>query len=240
MPRAVILQHVACEGPGRIATALAKRRIEQHLVRIDRGDAVPRTIEGWDALVVMGGPMGVYEADRYPHLKDEIRLIQDAIAAHCPTLGICLGSQLVAAALGAPVAPGPRKEIGWHPVEVYGEVDDLLLREAPRRMLPLHWHGDQFDLRSIGGATTLARSAITRAQAFHCCQNAWGLLFHLEADVAQVQAMTETFAEELRSCGIAPDAILADARRNVAALEPVADAVFGAFADEVIRRPAHE
>src|SRR5215831_3384402 len=111
-----VLQHVAPEGPGRIAAALEARGCSIAVTRIDLGEAVPRSLDGIAALVVMGGPMGVYEADRYPHLLEEQRLIEAALRDCTPVLGVCLGSQLLAATLGARVYPGAQKEIGWFPV----------------------------------------------------------------------------------------------------------------------------
>src|SRR5262245_4086137 len=111
-----VLQHVAPEGPGRIATALEARGYSIAVTRCDLGEAVPSTLEDAAALVVRGGPMGVYEAERYPHLRDEQRLIEAALRVGAPVLGVCLGAQLLASTLGASVYPGTQKEIGWFPV----------------------------------------------------------------------------------------------------------------------------
>ncbi len=131
------------------------------------------------ALVVLGGSMGVYEADRFPFLSKEIELLREAIRLKTPTLGICLGSQLLAAAGGAKVYRGPRKEIGWFPVEINseGSRDALLAYCAPESMV-FHWHGDTFDLPA--GAIHLASSEHYRHQAFRIGERAWGLQFHLE------------------------------------------------------------
>jgi len=110
------IQHLACETPGLIADVLAAQGITVQYIRAFQQQPVPRSLDRHDGLVVMGGPMGVYEQDQYPFLKEEIRLIQQALQADKPVLGVCLGSQLLAAALGAPVTRGPRKEIGWFPV----------------------------------------------------------------------------------------------------------------------------
>src|SRR5438045_7274285 len=111
--RALVLQHVEPEHSGLIGEALRARDVALDVVGTYRGEAVPRAIGDHRALIVMGGPMGVYEADRHPHLNDELALIRDAVSAGMPVLGVCLGSQLVAAALGAEATPSGGQEIGW-------------------------------------------------------------------------------------------------------------------------------
>jgi GMP synthase (glutamine-hydrolysing) len=224
MTHALVLQHVAVEGPGRIAAALAAAGIEPRAVRIDQGAAVPRTVGDARGLVVMGGPMGVYEADRHPHLANELALIRDALARDVPVLGICLGSQLVAAALGAEVRPSGTQEIGFLPVTLAdGASDDPLFAGVAPAFTALHWHGDVFDLPP--GAAHLASSAMTAHQAFRRGR-AWGLLFHLEADAAQVRAMAETFAADLARANVDAAKLVAAADALTSRLGPVADTVF--------------
>jgi len=228
MPTALVIQHVAVEGPGLLGAALRERGVELRTVRVFAGEPVPTRCDA-DALVVMGGPMGVYEDDRYPHLGDEMRLIESARAAGQPILGTCLGSQLLAAALGARVYPNTCKEIGWHEVELAEAArDDALLAGAPARFTPVHWHGDVFDLPA--GAVSLARSALTAHQAFRHGARAWGLLFHLELDRAQLDSWLIAFADEMRAAGIAPEAITAGAAQRLAAAAAVGAPVFARFA----------
>ena len=196
MPRSIVLQHVACETPGLIGVELERGGVSLDFVRTFAGDPVPRDLGDAAGLLVMGGPMGVYETDRHPHLRDEIGLIERALAARIPVLGVCLGSQLLAAALGARVAPGPRKEIGWFPVTLTDEAaDDPLWRGVAREFVGYHWHGDRFDLPD--GAVPLASSALTPLQAYRHGPNAYGILFHMEVTVEIVAAMVETFAAEV-------------------------------------------
>ena len=228
MQSVVILQHVACEEPGVIADALQRRGLSARIVRIHDGEPVPRALDG-AALVVMGGPMGVYEADRYPHLRDELRLIEDAVRAGRPVLGVCLGSQLVAAALGARVYPGGYKEIGWYPVELStAAADDPLFGDVPRRFTPLVWHGDVFDLPR--GAVSLASSALTAHQAFRFGDCVYGLLFHLELSPAQLAAMVSAFGDEIAAAEVPPEAILDGAAERLAAVRDIGTRVFDRFA----------
>ena len=137
-----------------------------------------------DLVVVLGGPIGAYQEGTYPFLRDELRLIEARLAAAKPTLGICLGSQLMARALGARVYPGPDKEIGWSELDL-----SAAGRASPLAALDgvhvLHWHGDTFDLPS--GAELLASTAKCRNQAFALGRHALGLQFHAEVDAAEIE-----------------------------------------------------
>jgi len=227
MPSALVLQHLAVEGPGAIGAALRRRGVTVRTVRTYAGEPVPATLDA-EALVVMGGPMGVYEQARHPHLTDEIRLIERTLAAGRPILGTCLGSQLLATALGARVYPNTRKEIGWHEVELTAAADDdALWRGIAPRFTPLHWHGDVFDLP--GGAVRLAGSVLSPTQAYRHGANAYGLLFHLELDRTQIETWIAAFAGELVETGIAPQAIVGDADARLAAVAAVATPVFDRF-----------
>jgi len=227
-PAVLCVQHVAAEPPGTVAEAVRGAGLALEVVRVDRGDTVRRSAEGLAGLVVMGGPMGVPQADRHPHLKEELRLVEAALSREVPVLGICLGSQLLAAALGARVERGPRQEIGWLPVSLEAAArQDPLFGPLPAELVALHWHGDVFDLPR--GASSLARSPLTRHQAFRC-GSAWGILFHLEADEAQVEAMARAFAEDLDEAGVSEDELLGGARKHLAAARRLGRGVFDRWA----------
>ena len=229
MAKVWVIQHHPVENLGRIADALAASALAWQYVRSFAGQPVPKDMKGAGGLIVMGGPMGVYEQDRYPFLRDEIRLIEAALRDGKPLLGVCLGSQLLAAALGAKVRKGPAKEIGWHQVSLLaGARDDRLFGAAPDSFTPLHWHGDVFDLPA--GAVALASSEKTPLQAFRYGDNAYGLLFHIEPDAAIVTGLVREFAAELEEGRVDGAAIIAAANQRIAAIADLAEMVFGRWA----------
>lgn len=177
--------------------------------------------------------MGAYEAQRYPHLARERTLIERAIATNTPVLGICLGSQLLASALGAPVYASGTKEIGWRPVTLEpSAANDPLFAGVGTGFHALHWHGDVFDLPK--GAVPLARSQMTEHQAFRYGHHAYGLLFHLEVTAEQTERMAQAFADELAGANVVSASLVADSVRYAAEAERLAARVFGRFAGMVL------
>ncbi|HEX6995746.1 MAG TPA: glutamine amidotransferase [Gammaproteobacteria bacterium] len=178
MLHTVALRHVPFEDLGLLEPLLARRGHRVRYVDVPVADAAALDPLEPDLLVVLGGPIGVYENDAYPFLDDEIRLIGERLATHRPTLGICLGSQLMARALGARVYPSGSKEIGWAPVELTAEGRASCLRHLDG-VAVLHWHGDTFDLPA--DAARLASTPLTINQAFSVGDYALALQFHAEA-----------------------------------------------------------
>jgi GMP synthase-like glutamine amidotransferase len=173
-----VLQHVDFEDPGSIATWARARECRFTVTGLFRSDPFPEESQP-DLLVIMGGPMNVYEVDRYPWLTDEKHFIRGVIQAGRPVLGICLGAQLIADVLGAAVESNPQREIGWFDIQATAAAAAHPLGRllAPRRSV-LHWHGDTFRLPP--GAVHLAASAACRHQAFAWGERVLGLQFHLE------------------------------------------------------------
>lgn len=219
------IQHVQCETPGLIADALEAHDVAIAHVRPFAGDAIPPTMGHAAGLVIMGGPMGVYEQDQHPFLSEEIELILHALRDGKPVLGICLGSQLLAAALGSKVTKGRQKEIGWLPVTLTRDgAKDPLLAGVPPSFTALHWHGDVFELPR--GSVSLASSALTAHQAFRHGTNAYGFLFHMETTPPLIEGMVRNFAGELREAGVHGDDILMETARYLSALQRVGRTVF--------------
>jgi GMP synthase (glutamine-hydrolysing) len=207
-PTLLAVTNVPWETPHRILDSCGALAVRH--VRPPAGYPLPphETVAG---ALVMGGPMNVDETDRHPGLATTRDWLAEAVRRELPVLGVCLGAQLLARALGAAVVPGERKEIGFHEVTVEDPTDPILGGLAPRTRV-LYWHGDVFELPD--GATHLASSALTAHQAFRR-GNAWGVLFHPEADRALVEqwmATPEMSSEAIEALGeegaaaIAPEA----------------------------------
>jgi GMP synthase (glutamine-hydrolysing) len=180
-PILLAIQHVPWEGPHRILDACGA--LDVHTVKPLAGQSLPDHDRVAGA-VVMGGPMNVDEIDVHPELASEREWLAEASRRNMPVLGVCLGAQLLARALGAEVQAGEGPELGYAPVEILQPDDPILGALAPSTTV-LHWHGDVFDLPE--GAKHLARSERTEVQAFRH-GNAWGVLFHPESDFALLEA----------------------------------------------------
>lgn len=176
----VVVQHVPYEGPGLIgAEALARGLVLEH-VHPYRGDRLPSASDV-SGLVLMGGPMSANDDSRYPFLADELRLVGDCVRQGVPVLGVCLGAQLLARALGARVLRGDRSEVGVGEVRLLeAAARDPVLGGLPPSLPVLHWHEETFELPP--GGRLLASSAAYRNQAFSAGDCAYGLQFHVELD----------------------------------------------------------
>ena len=180
-PTLLAIQHVPWETPHRLLDACGGLAV--HTVKPLAGQELPAHDDVAGA-VAMGGPMNVDDVEAHPELASEREWLAEALRRQMPLLGICLGAQLLARALGVGVRAGEKPELGYAPVEVLEPGDPILGPLAPSATV-LHWHGDIFDLPP--GAQHLARSAQTEVQAFRH-GNAWGVLFHPESDFALLEA----------------------------------------------------
>ena len=230
--RVFVVQHVACEDLGTFATVLAERGSEITYVRPFAGDAVPDAADA-RALIILGGPMSANDTAALPYLAAERELLAAALLRDLPVLGVCLGSQLLAAAAGAAVFRAARAEIGWAPLGLTPEGrQDPLLAGAGALAAVFHWHGETFDLPP--GATRLAFSASTLNQAFRLGRAAYGLQFHLEVDAAAIEAWMKAYPDDLEPEGrAAVQRIGADTRLYAPALRAAAGETMHRFLDLV-------
>lgn len=218
--RAVAVRHVAFEDLGYLEAVLCARGYGVQYMDAGTDDLAALEGQPPDLLVVLGGPIGAYEDETYPFIRDELKVLEARLVRDLPTLGICLGSQLMARALGARVYPGPRKEIGWAPVT---------LTEAGRRscLAPfgstptpvLHWHGDTFDLPA--GTTRLASTDLYENQAFGWGRRALALQFHVEVTAKGLERWFIGHASEIAGT---PDVTVARLRSDTARWCPILEA----------------
>jgi GMP synthase-like glutamine amidotransferase len=187
-----VLQHVSFEGLGSIAPFLDARRARISHTRFFEAHRLPDS-GSIDMVVVMGGPMSTNDEETLPWLIEEKQFLRDAIVRGIPVLGICLGAQLIAAALGAEVSRNPVKEIGWFPVHAVPAPAENF--HFPEECMAFHWHGETFDLPP--GAVRLAESAGCKNQAFQFNRNVLGLQFHLETTIESAAALLDNCRNDL-------------------------------------------
>ena len=207
--KAQIVQHIECEGPGYLGDFLHDNGIEYEIARMYEGEQLP---ENFDALIVLGGPMNVYEEQRYPYLKRLNMTIKNCVVAGGHYLGFCLGGQLLAKALGAKVRRNRTKEIGNFEIQLTDEgVEDPLFKGFEQVFPALGWHGDSFEIPA--GAIKLGESELCANQAFRF-KNAYGLQFHLETTPGMLAEWTDVYADELNEEGIDAAALIEETKRK--------------------------
>lgn len=245
MKRVKVLRHAAHDVLGSLDVVLRSERLQLEVVDcfaddwpdVERGGFDPADVAG---LIVMGGTMNVDQTDRFGFLATEIDWLRAAVDAELPTLGICLGAQLLAKALGARVRANPVQEIGWYPIDLLSETsaDGLFSGSGPRETV-FHWHGETFDLPP--GAVLLAQGETCRHQAFRYGPGAYGLQFHPEMTGEMVDKWLTAphMCAQLASLDyIDPDEIRRRTPAGLAAMHPFAQRLFRGFA-ELCRQRQH-
>lgn len=221
------IRHVPFEDLSAFAPALERRGIAYGYFDMWADDLASFDPLAPDVLIILGGPMGVYEEAKHPFLVPETQAIARRLAANKPTLGVCLGSQLIAKALGSRVYPAGYKEIGFAPVELNEAGRASCLAPFADDPITLHWHGDTFDLPD--GATLLASSALCKHQAFSLGPNILAVQFHPEDGGIKFERWLVGHAVELAAAGIDVDQLRADLLTHGARLGKKADVVLGAW-----------
>jgi GMP synthase (glutamine-hydrolysing) len=240
MSRLMVFQHVAAEPLGTLHARIRKRGHRIRFHNFQRHPDSEPNVDRYQGLIVLGGPMNVEDQHRHPHLKTELKAIESALRQGKPVLGICLGAQLLAHVLGAPVRKHELHEIGWYDLitTAHGR-EDAVLGHVGEQAPVFQWHRCTFDLPS--GAVQLARTQTCEQQAFRFGQNAYGFQFHLEADAAMIERWLQlpAYREELASAGIGRDE--ASVRESTASLieqmQPLAEVTFNNFLD-LVGRPS--
>ena len=200
MKTALVLQHLEFENAGLIGNVLGKRGYKLKNLDATRDDISAFPVNKADIVVILGGPIGVYDGECYPFINQELTLIEKSLKIKKPMIGVCLGAQLIASALGAKVQPMGKKEIGFSSLQLTDEG-----QKSPLSLIGttpvLHWHGDQFEIPE--GAKRLAETCICPNQAFSY-ENILALQFHLEADLNYFEHWLVGHAAELQQAGINP------------------------------------
>jgi len=231
MKTAIAIRHVHFEDLGTLEPLLHQRGYETHYVNAGVQDLDAAGAAKADLLVVLGAPIGATDEKIYPFLTQELRLIEQRLNDQRPLLGICLGAQLMAHVLGASVTSMEHKEIGFSPIELTAAGHKSPLSSLPADTAVLHWHGDQFAIPN--GLESLASTLLCPHQAFAPGKYALGLQFHLEADTDRIEPWLVGHASELAQAGVDPCVLRAEAKAHGALLRTAADAVFGAWLDQV-------
>ena len=219
-----IVQHIECEGPGYLENFLHDNGIEYEIARMYEGKQLP---DNFDALIVLGGPMNVYEEVRYPYLKRLNTTIKNFVIRGGHYLGFCLGGQLLAKALGAKVRRNQTKEIGNFEIQLTpGGVEDPLFKGFDTVFPALEWHGDTFEIPT--GALKLVESELCANQAFRF-KNAYGLQFHLEATPEMLAEWVKVYEDELTEEGIDAAALIEETKRKADIYRESSNQLFANF-----------
>ena len=240
MKRLLVFQHVPHEVLGNLDPMLRAAGFRIRYINFGREPETVPDVTKYDALVVLGGPMCVSQSNSYPHLETEIQCIRTAIEQEMPILGICLGAQLIAAALGGRVYKHRVKEIGWYDVTPTQEgLRDPVIKHLAGHEAIFQWHGDTFDIPR--GAVHLASSPQCPNQAFRFGDKIYGFQFHLEVDRPMIERWFR-IPNMLEECTNAehvakPDEILQQTRQNIQASTELGKKTFGAFIEMIRSRP---
>jgi len=234
MSRLLVFQHVAAEPLGTLDPLIRRRGHRIRFKNFERHPDAQLNVDRYRGLIVLGGPMNVEDHPQRAHLRNEMRAIETMLAQGKPVLGICLGAQLLAHVLGAPVRRNPVQEIGWYPLhKTAAGMDDPVLAPLQPATPVFQWHGCRFDIPQ--SATHLATRADCAQQAFRYGDNAYGFQFHLEMDQPLIERWlaNPAYREELASSGLLHDeaTIRTQTQQHIAAMQQQADAVFNNFLD---------
>lgn len=225
----LFIQHGDVDKPGLLADALLAVGVELEIRHPYLGDKIPADLVGYDALALGGGGQSAYQVAEFPYLEEECELVRQAILADKPVLGLCLGAQLIAKALGAQVYQAEQKELGFFPVTMSASAaSDPLLSAWSSRIYPTHWHGDVFGLPA--GAECMASSTLTPNQIFRYGRATYAFQFHLEMTPALFEQLVDDAASDLMALGVDLVTLKTEAFRVLPSLRDTAVEFFKAWA----------
>ncbi len=228
MKRVLFIQHGDVDKPGLLAEALAESEVSLEVFHAWSNGVFPDLNE-FDGLALGGGGQSVREFEKYPYLEKECHLIRSAMVRGIPVLGLCLGAQLLAQAMGANVRRAERKEIGFFPIDLNeAGYTDSIVGALPARFPATHWHGDVFEIPP--GGKCLGSSALTPHQILRCGANAIGFQFHLEMTPSLFEELVWDSEDFFYDCELSPEAIIEEARDVLPCIEPAAREVFRRWA----------
>jgi len=229
MPKLLFIQHGDVDKPGLLGDVLWDMGVELKVIHPYSGDPVPSHLSGFDGLAFGGGGQSAYDVDSHPYLEAECALIRTAVDLQMPLLGLCLGAQLIARALGAEVRAAEQKEIGFYPVTLSHEaLEDPMVALLPRKFSVTHWHGDIFEIPL--GAVHMASSKLTPNQSFRYGKNCYGFQFHIEMTPPLFEELVWDSEEYLVGSGHEPKALIGESKEVLPGLEPHARGFFQRWA----------
>ncbi|MFO0795057.1 MAG: type 1 glutamine amidotransferase [Candidatus Brocadiaceae bacterium] len=201
----LFIKHIDIEGPGTIGDFLIDNKIQFEIIDLSYGDKVPKLKKEFQAVICLGGPMNVYEEEKYPFLRDEDIFLRKVVDEEVPYLGICLGAQLIAKATGAKVTKNAAKEIGWYKVVLNDDgLKDDLFKDFPEVFKVYQWHGDTFSIPQ--GGKRLAFAELCQNQVLKYGRNIYGIQFHVEIKKDMIVQWADAYKTELESLkGIVSD-----------------------------------
>ena len=201
----LFIKHIGIEGPGTIADFLDDNKILYTVIDLSSGDKLPKLKKDFQSIICLGGPMNVYEEEKYPFLREEDIFLRRVVEDEAPFLGICLGAQLIAKATGVRVTKNPEKEIGWYKIVLNDNgLKDDLYKGLPEMFTVFQWHGDTFGIPS--GGKRLAFSELCQNQALKYGRNIYGIQFHVEVTKVMIAQWADAYKQELDSLkGIVSD-----------------------------------
>lgn len=226
MKKILVFRHVPHEDLGTLRPFLDSRKVLIEYCDLFKHSAVPENPSSYSLVISMGGPMNVDETERYPFLGGERLFLRKAIDSGTSVLGVCLGSQMIARALGARIYKGNQKEIGWFPIQLTDSClsDPVFGQTKERKPYVFHWHGDTFDIPK--GAVRLASSHLYSNQAFRYNRNVYGFQFHIEMTPGMIALWADQNKAELASIALSKDKLMSDTEKHMDSLTQMTEQLY--------------